>query len=331
MISYAQNFEDVMLRRVFRDRKDGFYIDVGAMDPTFDSVTKTFYDEGWSGINIEPNEFFYNKLLAARPRDINLNLGVGAHEEARPIYIFERYGNSTFEERNRDSFAVEGYESQQRIVRVTTLAAVCREYVRREIDFLKIDCEGWEKLVIEGADWDRFRPVVVIVEATEPGTTNPSWSEWEPLLVEDGRYEMVYFDGLNRFYLRREYRDLRSHFAVPPNIFDGFTAHGTAAAEQARQAVEQERDNLAARIADLEAQLNGAAEENARLANLVTAKDTEMSVQTERHRSEIQELENKCGGLETENRALTQSLAQTRLWVGQLSQDIAVLKLGQRG
>jgi len=52
MISYAQNFEDVMLNRVFRDRVDGFYVDFGAADPVNLSVTKWFYDLGWTRGNI---------------------------------------------------------------------------------------------------------------------------------------------------------------------------------------------------------------------------------------------------------------------------------------
>ena len=56
MVSYAQNHEDVLLRRVFPDEPNGFYIDVGANDPVRDSVTKHFYDRGWHGINIEPAE-----------------------------------------------------------------------------------------------------------------------------------------------------------------------------------------------------------------------------------------------------------------------------------
>jgi hypothetical protein len=43
-VSYAQNFEDVMLWRALRDIKGGFYIDVGANSPGMDSVTKAFYD-----------------------------------------------------------------------------------------------------------------------------------------------------------------------------------------------------------------------------------------------------------------------------------------------
>ena len=52
MVSYAQNFEDVMLARLFAGRKAGFYVDVGAADPINLSVTKWFYEQGWNGINI---------------------------------------------------------------------------------------------------------------------------------------------------------------------------------------------------------------------------------------------------------------------------------------
>ena len=48
MISYAQNHEDVLLRRAFPDQDAGFYLDVGAAHPVIDSVTKHFYDRGWS-------------------------------------------------------------------------------------------------------------------------------------------------------------------------------------------------------------------------------------------------------------------------------------------
>jgi len=54
-VSYAQNYEDVMLWRALKHIENGFYIDVGAAWPSEHSVTKLFYDEGWRGINIEPN------------------------------------------------------------------------------------------------------------------------------------------------------------------------------------------------------------------------------------------------------------------------------------
>src|SRR5688572_4513997 len=50
--SFAQNGEDVRLWRIFANQGPGFYVDVGAGDPTADSVTRLFYDSGWTGINI---------------------------------------------------------------------------------------------------------------------------------------------------------------------------------------------------------------------------------------------------------------------------------------
>ena len=41
-VSYAQNFEDVLLERVFWQKTDGFYVDVGAYDPERFSTTKHF-------------------------------------------------------------------------------------------------------------------------------------------------------------------------------------------------------------------------------------------------------------------------------------------------
>ena len=77
MISYAQNFEDVVLNRVFHAVQQGRYIDIGAYDPVVDSVTKHFYDRGWSGVNVEPVTRFHEKFVATRPRDWNINSAVG--------------------------------------------------------------------------------------------------------------------------------------------------------------------------------------------------------------------------------------------------------------
>jgi hypothetical protein len=55
LISFAQNFEDEMLWRALKQVNDGLYIDVGARPPDLDSVTRTFYDYGRRGINVEPN------------------------------------------------------------------------------------------------------------------------------------------------------------------------------------------------------------------------------------------------------------------------------------
>src|SRR5207249_363695 len=92
----------------------------------------------------------------------------------------------------------------------------------RTIDFLKIDVEGHERQVITGNDWRRFRPRIVVVEATHPMSRKPAWESWEKLLV-DNDYKMGFFDGLNRYYVRSESTELLQSFDSPANVLDGFT------------------------------------------------------------------------------------------------------------
>jgi len=91
MMSYARNCEDVLLNRVFGGVTDGFYVDIGAGHPSEGSVTKWFYDRGWSGINIEPGDLFA-ELCDARPRDVTLRMVaddlaglLATHAPGRPI------------------------------------------------------------------------------------------------------------------------------------------------------------------------------------------------------------------------------------------------------
>lgn len=85
-VSYAQNFEDVMLWRALKHVESGFYIDVGANDPTLDSVTKAFYARCWHGINIEPTVFYFERLAHERPADINLRVAAGKEHGVLTLY-----------------------------------------------------------------------------------------------------------------------------------------------------------------------------------------------------------------------------------------------------
>ena len=99
-----------------------------------------------------------------------------------------------------------------------------RKYVSETIDFLKIDVEGAERDVLLGADFRTWRPRVVVVEATEPGARTPNFEGWEPLLLEQN-YLFASFDGLNRYYVRSEDRDLIGELQVPVSCFDEAVRH----------------------------------------------------------------------------------------------------------
>lgn len=219
MISYAQNAEDVILDRAFPGRTSGLYIDVGAAHPTNDSVTRHFYDRGWRGINIDPLPEWQPLLQAERPEDVNLEVGVSSAPGEMLLHYRDVHpGGATLgTDADGDSKSVR--------VHLTTLVAICDEWVgEREIDFLKIDAEGHEREVIEGADWTRWKPRVVVVEATAPNSSRPNHEQWEPLLLAAG-YVAALFDGLNRFYVQAGDDELRERLSVPANIFDDYVPY----------------------------------------------------------------------------------------------------------
>ena len=254
MISYAQNFEDVMAARLFPPEYRGFYVDIGAADPTFLSVTKHFYDSGWNGINVEPLGQAHQKLVEARPRDINLNLVVGRESGPGSFFeILDYQENSTTDEAVMQLLREEGHTVRSHNIEMLSLLDLCERYVgSRPIDFMKIDVEGGELSVIEGADWTKYRPVLLIIEAVVVNSREENWAVWEPAVRKAG-YEKVHFDGLNNFYLRKESRDLKEKFRLPPNLFDGFEV--LRPDQHAAQLADSQAYH-AALIEDLSAKLN---------------------------------------------------------------------------
>jgi FkbM family methyltransferase len=221
-VSYAQNFEDVMLNRVFGSVANGFYIDIGAWHPELHSVTKHFYDKGWSGVNIEPSKVYFEALKKQRRRDTNLNVAVGSRTGDQDFIEVPRSGISSLRQdaatnADRHSLASRSYK-----VPVVTLQSICDQYcTAKPLSFVKIDVEGCEEDVIASLDWRTHRPVVVVIEAVHPDTWLPAWESWESVLLKAG-YLFVWFDGLNRYYLKNESEELRKHFLVPPGLADGF-------------------------------------------------------------------------------------------------------------
>ena len=203
--TYSQYLEDFILYCVFYDIENGFYIDVGANDPNHISVSKYFYLDGWHGINIEPLPDMYQKLLNHRNRDINLNMGAGEKDD---ILSLHRQGVSSTLNKMYSS-------NRSPVINITVhpMSKICKKHVPKneEIQFCKIDVEGYEKYVLLGYDFENYRPKVFCIESTKPGTAIPNYDQWENILLQNG-YALGFNYVINRFYYDTKVDYLKARF-----------------------------------------------------------------------------------------------------------------------
>ena len=239
-----------MLWRALKHVKKGFYIDVGANDPKIDSVTQAFYLRGWNGINIEPVSQWFNKLQLERTNDINLQIAAG--EKNKEIELFEIIdtGLSTTDKATADRHLLEkNFKYKKIVVPMKPLSEVCEAFQPPVIHFLKIDVEGCEKQVLKGFDFSKFRPWIILVEATLPMCMDLNFKDWDSILL-DANYNFVYFDGLNRFYVSEEENKLSENFNSPPNVFDSFLSISESSMQldnaQLRKELNKSKDSLQA-------------------------------------------------------------------------------------
>lgn len=170
---FSKSGEDAILYNIFFPKlasgDQGFYIDVGAHHPIFQSNTFLFYKSGWSGINIDADPRSIDKLKKKRKRDVNLNFGVGLETSNKPFYLLQK-GYETMNSFSLDNLKKLNIENKiiERIdINIKPLRIILEEKLTegQSIDFLDVDVEGMDLDVLQSNDWLRYRPKIVLVES----------------------------------------------------------------------------------------------------------------------------------------------------------------------
>lgn len=165
--SYAQEGEDIILNRLFKEKRDGFFVDVGAYHPVIFSNTYFFYKKGWRGINIEPRPGSADLFEKYRPEDVNLELAIGNSSEELTYYLFKEPAYNTCSASQAEIWSRSSEIIGKQSIHTWRLSEVLDKYLDNNsiIDFLSVDVEGLDYQVLLSNDWERYRPTVILVES----------------------------------------------------------------------------------------------------------------------------------------------------------------------
>jgi FkbM family methyltransferase len=209
--SYSQMGEDLVISEYFKGQFHGIYVDIGAFHPKKYSNTHLLSRRGWTGINIEPNPEQYKVFPNARPKDINLNFGIGPYKGHLPYYSFNHPAVNTFNHHlaqiwnEKKNFHLKETLS----IPIFPLSDVLAEYLpklsdKRVIDVMTIDVEGMDLDVLKSNDWDKYSPTLLLVEDGEAlgGKWHIDESQIYKYVLSKG-YQLYRISGITMVFVRR--------------------------------------------------------------------------------------------------------------------------------
>ena len=152
---FSQCQEDIFLNETyFRNKRDGSYIELGALDGVLYSNTKFFQDQlGWTGVLIEPHPNAYRMLENNRPNNYLFNNLVSCiQEEVKYRYFCHGHAavsgvESTLTQKHFDEFY--NHPSSQELpqdtmmIKPKTLTEIVNSTPLKHIDLLSLDVEGF--------------------------------------------------------------------------------------------------------------------------------------------------------------------------------------------
>lgn len=184
--SWGQEGEDLILLRFFGEKRDGFYVDIGAHHPKRFSNTNYFYQRGWKGINIDAMPGSMRQFDKHRKRDINIEKPISDSNQVLTYYAFNETALNGF---SRELSEQRNGTGDWKLKFTKDIETITLEEILdtnlpagQHIDFLTIDVEGFDFEVLKSNNFEKYKPTVILIEILESGLEDIENSEISKLL-----------------------------------------------------------------------------------------------------------------------------------------------------
>jgi len=193
---YAEFAEDVMVNRILKKIKKGFYVDIGAYHPYKGSLTYNLYNRKWNGINLDISKSSIDLFNIARPSDININCAVS--EFNGETYYYE---NSPI---NQQNSLISQDDNQKKIkIQSYKLSEILKMQNINSVDYINIDTEGNELEVLMGIDFDKINPTLFTIEDNSFDLNNEIKKK-KIIFLKEKNYELINIIGVTMFFVKKD-------------------------------------------------------------------------------------------------------------------------------
>jgi FkbM family methyltransferase len=167
---FGQWGEDILVRKLFpRTMKTGTYLDLGCYHPFSHSNTAYLWLKGWSGVNVDANPYTIEIFKKTRPADRNIWAAIVSerdYESGRreiSLRVSAAIGISATGTTDRDLAASRGFQ-QEVSVPAICISELIRSEMLQSVDYLNVDVEGCDQLIVEDFDSNILAPKVITIE-----------------------------------------------------------------------------------------------------------------------------------------------------------------------
>jgi len=163
-ISYSFNAVDLIIDYIFKNKNNGFYLDVGSQHPISNNNTYLLFRRGWSGINIDLDKKNIDLFNTARPNDINLNLAISSDVAEKKLYFYHDKSPINTLDKVVSDFQTSTVKKIKRIKTTTLNIALQNLKFNNKIDYMNLDVEGHEMDIFKAFDLSLYKPSIISVE-----------------------------------------------------------------------------------------------------------------------------------------------------------------------
>lgn len=161
----SQIGQDKWVHSILGDKKDGYFIELGACDGLYYSNTLFFERNlNWNGICIEPNDLYFKELQKNRKCNVSNDLVYSVEGENVEFALCEAVSGIIDE--NIGPFT----NTKNTVNKITrTLEKVLDKFnAPNVIDYLSLDVEGQEYNILSTFPFDKYKFRCITVEHNEP-------------------------------------------------------------------------------------------------------------------------------------------------------------------